>query len=120
MSENSAEKQFQPSERKLERLKKEGNFLRAKDFSGGLSLVAAIVLLILLSHHFMTILQQDFITAYSNLEFGTHETQAYTLYKQFAWDAFLIILPFGGALCVFVFFDIFIWWIWIFNEFIKI
>lgn len=103
MSENAAEKQFQPSERKLERLKKEGNFLRAKDFSSGSSLVAAIVILMLLSHHFMMVIRLDFEEVFSHLELGMQEIGNLTIYRQLALDTFLMILSLGAALCIVVF-----------------
>jgi flagellar biosynthetic protein FlhB len=104
MSENDTEKQHKPTPKRLEKLKKEGTFLRAKEFSSGLSLMAGLALLMMMSGHFSTVLTRNFVSVFSHFGDVAHdEAAAHLLYKQLAVDNFLLILPVGGILCTVVF-----------------
>ncbi len=104
MSENSTEKEQKPSAKRLEKLKKEGTFLRAKEFSSGVSLIAGMLLLMMLSPYFMNVMTHNFVSVFSNLGSIAHNEEAsYLLYKQLALDNFLLVLPVGGILCLVVF-----------------
>ena len=104
MSDNASEKEQKPSAKRLEKLKKEGTFLRAKEFSSGVSLIAGIVLLMLLSPYFMKVMTRNFVSVFSSFESITQNEEVfYTLYKQLAIDNFLLVLPIGALFCVVVF-----------------
>lgn len=104
MSDNATEKEHKPSAKRLEKLKKEGTFLRAKEFSSGVSLLAGMLLLMMLSPYFMDVMTNNFVSAFSNLGSIAHdEAASYALYKQLALDNFLLVLPVGGILCIVIF-----------------
>ncbi|MFI4918021.1 MAG: flagellar biosynthesis protein FlhB [Legionellales bacterium] len=103
MSEDAGEKQHKPSARRLDKLKKEGTFLRAKEFSSGVSLLAGVTLLLLLSPYFMGVLKHNFVSVFTQLDrVAHHESAAYALYKQLAFNNFLLVLPIGVILAVVV------------------
>jgi flagellar biosynthetic protein FlhB len=104
MSENASEKEHKPSSRRLEQLKKDGTFLRAREFSSGVALVAGVLLLMMLTDFFKTVLAHNFTTIFS--QFSTiihHDDAAFALYHQLAIDNFLLVLPVGLLLCLVVF-----------------
>lgn len=104
MSENETEKEHKPSPKRLEKLKKEGTFLRAKEFSSGISLIAGMMLLIVLSPYFMDVMTQNFVSVFSNIgNIANNEEASYALYKKLAFDNFILVLPVGALLCVVAF-----------------
>lgn len=104
MSESDTEKQHKPTPKRLEKLKKDGTFLRAKEFSSGLALMAGLALLMMMSNHFSTVMTRNFVSVFTHFGDVAHdEAAAHLLYKQLAVDNFLLILPVGGILCIVVF-----------------
>lgn len=96
MSEDAGEKQHKPTARRLQKLKKDGTLLRAREFSSGIGLLAAIVLLMMLSHHFTTVMKHNFISVFTQLDHVVHnETAAHALYKQLALHNVILVLPIG-------------------------
>lgn len=95
MSESSEDKQHKPSERKLQNLKKEGTFLRAKEFTSGVSLLGGILLLMMLAPYFTKVMEHNF-NIFSQFDRVAHnETAAYAIYRRLAFDNFLLVLPIG-------------------------
>lgn len=102
--ESSTEKEHKPSARRLEKLKKDGTFLRAKEFSSGISLISGLLLLMTLSPYFLNVLTQNFVSTFSYFpDIIHHEALASSLYKHLAWDNLLLILPVGALLAILVF-----------------
>jgi flagellar biosynthetic protein FlhB len=96
MSEDAGEKQHKPTARRLQKLKKDGTLLRAREFSSGVGLLAAIVLLMLLSHYFTMVMKHNFISVFTQLDHVAHnETAAHALYKQLALHNIILVLPIG-------------------------
>jgi flagellar biosynthesis protein FlhB len=96
MSEDAGEKQHKPTARRLQKLKKDGTLLRAREFSSGVGLLAAIILLMFWSHYFTAIMKHNFTSVFTQLDQVAHnDAAAHALYKQLALHNFLLILPIG-------------------------
>lgn len=102
MSEDSgAEKEFDPTSKRLEELRKKGTVLRAKDFTGGMSLIIAIGILISLSDTILKTMKHNFKAVLSNFDpsmIGSAEVGK--LVKQLAYSNVLLLLPLGLGLIV--------------------
>lgn len=75
MSEDTSEKKHKPSPKRLQEFRKEGKFLRAKEFYSGVSLIAALISLYLLSGRFYEIFARNFVLIYSGLDHLIHQPQ---------------------------------------------
>jgi flagellar biosynthetic protein FlhB len=96
MSEDAGEKQHKPTARRLQKLKKDGTLLRAREFNSGVSLLAAIALLMFLSHYFSVVMKHNFTSIFTQLDrVAQNEAVAYKLYKQLALHNFMLVLPIG-------------------------
>lgn len=67
MSEENGEKKYQPTATRLENLKKDGNFLRAREFQSGITLIGALVTLYFLNTLFYQTLSKNFRLLYLNM-----------------------------------------------------
>lgn len=101
MSQDAEDKQHKPTPKKLQKLKKDGVFLRAREFSSGISLLVGMMLLILLSHYFMMVMKHNFVSVFTQLNSIVGDEEAgFTLYKRLAFNNFLLVLPIGIILGV--------------------
>lgn len=103
--EDSSDKKHKPTQKRLNELKKEGNFLRAKEFYSGTALVAALILMYCLTGQFYQTFASNFYLTYSRLNLLIYEpeTQA-ELIKQLAKANLYSLLPFFfGVMFVFLF-----------------
>ncbi|MDP1603554.1 MAG: EscU/YscU/HrcU family type III secretion system export apparatus switch protein [Legionella sp.] len=94
MSEDAQEKQYQPSLKRLEELKKKGTFLRSKDFNSGLILVIAILLIVLMSPVFHKALSHHFTASFSLVEHADFAVDPLEkFYRQLAFNTLFLLLP---------------------------
>lgn len=94
MSEEGQEKQYKPSQRRLDELKKKGTFLRSKDLSSGITLIISILIIVLMAGTFYGVLSDNFILSFT--EFGQADVflkQPASLYEKLALSNFLLLLP---------------------------
>lgn len=102
-SNDATEKEHLPTGKRLAKLKKEGTFLRAKEFSSGVSLMMGIMLLVMMSHYFVDVFTRNFVRVFTWFGNATHDDRdVYILYKQLAIDNILLVLSVGGVLCAVV------------------
>lgn len=67
MSEDDSEKQHKPSAKKLERLRSEGSFLRAREFYSGTTLIATLVVIYLCKTTFKQVWANNFYITYAHI-----------------------------------------------------
>jgi len=100
MSENPpGEKQFEPTSKRLLDLRKKGTVLRAKDFTGGMSLLFAIFVLLYMSEDFLRVMTQNFDTVLKSFEpefLG--KAQLGRLILSLAVNNLMLLLPLGVGL----------------------
>lgn len=95
MSESSQEKQFKPSARRLQELRKQGQFLRSKDLGSGVILLIAIPLLILASGIYSDVIKKNFGLIFSIIDSAPVIFEAPSgLFRQLAIRNFLFVMPF--------------------------
>lgn len=68
MSEDQEEKKHKPSQKKLEQLKKDGQFLRAREFYSATTLIAAILTILATQHFIYITFSSNFKFLYSHLD----------------------------------------------------
>ncbi len=104
MSESSQEKQFKPSSRRKDDLRKKGNFLRSKDLSSGIILLISIPALLWTASAFFTVIKTNFTVLFSSFEHVAllFENPA-DLFRSLALNNFLLILPLFVMLFLFSF-----------------
>lgn len=101
MDEENDEKQHQPTAKRLEELRKKGNFLRSKDLLSGLNLMTALVLLSVMAPLARTILEQGFqrsFTAISDSDAFFEAPNA--LLAPLALQTLGMLVPFGLVLAI--------------------
>lgn len=99
MSEEGQEKQFQPSKKRLEELKKKGNFLRSKDMNGGMVIIVAILVLLAMITVFYQAISTSFILSFGQFDTLDRLEQAPVfLYRKLALNVFYMILPYAVIL----------------------
>jgi len=95
MSDETSEKKHKPSKKRLEELVKEGNFLRAKEFYSGSTLIVALILLFSLTSRISQNLSDNFYLTYSRLHLWIHEPEsANHLIQYLARNSLIALLPF--------------------------
>ncbi|WP_133128862.1 EscU/YscU/HrcU family type III secretion system export apparatus switch protein [Legionella nagasakiensis] len=103
-TQDTQDKQFKPTLKRLKELKKKGNFLRSKDMGGGIVLIAAFISLILMSNVFIQTIESNFTSSFTNInKVSLWIEQPAALYKQLAYNNFLLLLPFAVILVLVVF-----------------
>ena len=94
MSEDGQEKQYQPSLKRLEELKKKGTFLRSKDFNSGLIVIIAILMIVLMAPVFYKALSHLFTTSFSVIEQANFSADRLgNHYRQLAFSTLFLLLP---------------------------
>jgi flagellar biosynthetic protein FlhB len=95
MSEDSAsEKEHAPSGKRIEELRKQGQTLRSRDFSGGLVFLTVIISLIYLSQQLEHQFLDNFKFAFSSIKEVLHEKDfPRHIVMKLAMDNFLLIIP---------------------------
>lgn len=103
MSEENGEKKYQPTATRLENLRKEGNFLRAREFQSGITLIGSLLILYFLNTTFYQTLSKNFRLIYLNMNGYIQNEESFSnLFKQVAWSNLFLLLPFfGGTILVF-------------------
>lgn len=110
MSEDTSEKKHRPTAKRLQELKKEGNFLRAKEFYSGVSLIAALSLIYLLAGRLYDNLADNFLLVYSRLDYLIHQPQTSSdLIKVLVTHNLLSLLPLFFGILLFFFYLFFYW-----------
>jgi flagellar biosynthesis protein FlhB len=105
MSEDAQEKQYQPSLKRLEELKKKGTFLRSKDFNSGLILIIAILMIVLMSPVYYKALSHHFTASFSLVERADFTADLLeNLYRQLAFNTLFLLLPLLMVLFIVPFF----------------
>lgn len=100
MNENSEEKKHKPSQKKLEQLRKDGQFLRAREFYSACTLSATLLTLIALKDLFYQIVSDHFTMIFSHLD-------AFTKNADQLPKAMFFVLFKSGVILLPVFFLIF-------------
>lgn len=99
MSEEAQEKQFQPSQKRLDELKKKGTFLRSRDLNGGAIIMIAILVLLFMLNAFYQVLSTNFIVSFTQFDSMEHLNDAPNfLYRTLALKSFYLLLPFAIVL----------------------
>ncbi|MGQ3891483.1 EscU/YscU/HrcU family type III secretion system export apparatus switch protein [Legionella sp. CNM-4043-24] len=102
MSEEAQEKQYQPSLKRLEELKKKGTFLRSRDLNGGAIIMIAIIIILVMLTSFYQVISSSFVLSFTQFDTLEHLSEAPDfLYKRLALKNFYMLLPLIIALfCV--------------------
>jgi flagellar biosynthetic protein FlhB len=106
MSENnsSEDKQFEPSQKRLDDLKKDGTVLRAKDYGGGMMILAGILIILNLSPIFLNTFKKIFSTAYGDFRpESVGIEQICGIFKTLASDGLMLLLPIGFGMILMAF-----------------
>lgn len=104
MSESSQEKQFKPSTKRLDELKKKGNFLRSKDLSSGVILLISIPAILWASSAYFRIIKKNFTILFTSIDNVAllFENPA-DFFSGLALNNFLLLLPLLVLLFLFSF-----------------
>ena len=106
MSENnsSEDKQFEPSQKRLDDLKKDGTVLRAKDYGGGMMILAGILIILNLSPFFLKTFKKIFSMAYGDFRpESVGVEQICGIFKTIASDELMLLLPIGFGMILMAF-----------------
>lgn len=107
-SSDSSEKKHQPSKRRLDELVRDGQFLRAKEYYSGISLIAALICLYLLSSHLYEQFAGNFYGTYRQLHLLIHQPdQSAEVYKRIAFANLYALLPLFACLLIVFFLAVF-------------
>jgi len=97
--EEGQEKQFQPSLKRLEELKKKGTFLRSRDMNGGVIIMLSVVILLFMLNSFYEVISTSFVQAFTQFDTIDRLNEAPNfLYRKLALNNFYILLPYILAL----------------------
>lgn len=92
--ENSSEKKHKPSAKKLDQLKKDGIFLRPREYYAGIMLISSLIALYALSGFIKDIWLRNFKLVFANLYIPSEDgTLINELLLKLMFDNFLSILP---------------------------
>lgn len=105
MSDEAQEKQYQPSLKRLDELKKKGTFLRSRDMSSGIILIISIIMLIFMTQQFVRVLSKNFILSFTSFDNFDAIANPYAwLYNKMAVNSFLLLIPLIITLLIIPFF----------------
>ncbi len=100
-SEDTSEKKHKPSQKRIDQQKKDGQFLRAKEFYSGLTLIAAMSVLYALSGQIYSTLSNNFLLTYSKLDVLIRDEHASKVLFQQLWkNNLLAMLPVFAVILV--------------------
>lgn len=99
MADESQEKHYKPSKKRLDELKKQGNFLRSKDLSSGLIIILAIFLLGFMADRWLMVLLANFQISFAmSGHVLSSPDDLNPLYARLAMDNLWMMLPLFGLL----------------------
>lgn len=103
--EDSSERKHQPSPKKLEKLRKEGSFLRAKEFYSGISLLSTLMCIFFFGSQFIQVWSNNFYLIFNKI--GDSNTDHFRLddviYSLIVKNLVLLVPIFGISIVFFLF-----------------
>lgn len=94
MADESSEKQHQATGRRIDELRRKGQIMRSRDLSSGLIFISAIIMLIFMSSHMKSIIQDNFITAFSSIKnVSGNNDFLFEVLEKIVLNNFFMLLP---------------------------
>ena len=108
MSEDSDLKDQAPTQKRIDDMREKGQTLRSRDLSGGVILLSAITVIMLLSNYIKSRIEQNFVDMFSMIAMGSNEMEFllkafkkvamanFLMLMQIVWILFFVVFPAGA------------------------